>query len=122
MADVPSSSDIPYAGLPEPERKRLLQDEETVRTMTKMYCRAHHADAAEEDGLVPSCRACAEYAIARTRACPKQHKGNCDDCEIRCYNPAMREQIRQIMAYAGPRMMFTHPVMAVRHLRKKLAR
>jgi hypothetical protein len=28
----------------------------------------------------------------------------------------MREKIREVMRFSGPRMMFYHPVMAVRHL------
>ena len=28
----------------------------------------------------------------------------------------MRDQIRTVMRYSGPRMMTVHPVMAIRHL------
>ena len=28
----------------------------------------------------------------------------------------MRERIRQVMRWSGPRMLFHHPVLAVRHL------
>jgi hypothetical protein len=28
----------------------------------------------------------------------------------------MREKIRDVMRYAGPRMLLTHPVMAIAHL------
>ena len=35
---------------------------------------------------------------------------------VHCYQPQMREQIRQVMRYSGPRMLFHHPVMAIRHL------
>ena len=29
----------------------------------------------------------------------------------------MREQIRTVMRWSGPRMLFVHPVLAVRHMR-----
>ena len=35
---------------------------------------------------------------------------------VHCYQPQMRGQIRQGMRYSGPRMLFHHPVMAIRHL------
>ena len=35
---------------------------------------------------------------------------------VHCYQPQMREQIRQVMRYSGPRILFHHPVMAIRHL------
>jgi hypothetical protein len=28
----------------------------------------------------------------------------------------MREKIREIMRFSGPRMIFYHPIMAIRHL------
>ncbi len=28
----------------------------------------------------------------------------------------MRERVRVVMRYAGPRMLFRHPILAVRHL------
>ena len=33
----------------------------------------------------------------------------------RC-RPDMRKKIREVMRFSGPRMIFHHPVMAVRHL------
>jgi hypothetical protein len=43
-------------------------------------------------------------------------KPPCSKCPVHCYNPALRERIREVMRYAGPRMLGKHPVMAVRHL------
>ena len=43
-------------------------------------------------------------------------KPTCAKCPIHCYKPAMREQIRDVMRYAGPRMLKRHPVLAIRHL------
>ncbi|EHC60813.1 hypothetical protein LTSEJOH_4128, partial [Salmonella enterica subsp. enterica serovar Johannesburg str. S5-703] len=33
-----------------------------------------------------------------------------------CYQPAKREEMKQIMRWAGPRMLWRHPVLTVRHL------
>ena len=40
----------------------------------------------------------------------------CSNCRVHCYRPDMRERIREVMRFSGPRMMLYHPVMAVRHL------
>jgi hypothetical protein len=32
----------------------------------------------------------------------------------------MREKIRVVMRYAGPRMIYAHPIMGFRHLFKKM--
>jgi hypothetical protein len=34
---------------------------------------------------------------------------------VHCYQRERREQARVIMRYAGPRMMWEHPIMSVRH-------
>jgi hypothetical protein len=43
-------------------------------------------------------------------------KPTCANCETHCYRPAMREQVRVVMRYSGPRMLKLHPVLAVAHL------
>ena len=32
----------------------------------------------------------------------------------------MQEEIRKVMRYAGPRMLFVHPVLAIRHVKVTL--
>ena len=38
--------------------------------------------------------------------CRKQH----------CYQPEMREKIRTVMRWAGPRMLPVHPVLSIKHV------
>lgn len=95
-------------------RDRVLRDGGTSEHLART---AHLRD---DDGLCPDCASCIDYAIERTLRCPHEHKGNCEDCDIHCYAPAKRAQIRAIMAYAGPRMLTKHPIMAMRYLKKKL--
>ena len=40
----------------------------------------------------------------------------CSNCRVHCYNPQMREKIRMVMRFSGPKMIFYHPVAAVRHV------
>lgn len=103
------------------DQKRLERDNKTVVVMAQLYCHDHHCGLQDEDGLCPECRDVVLYAIERTERCPQLHKGVCELCSIQCYKPAMRQQIRTIMAYSGPRMITHHPIMVFRHVAKKLS-
>ncbi|WP_420213628.1 nitrous oxide-stimulated promoter family protein, partial [Klebsiella pneumoniae] len=40
----------------------------------------------------------------------------CKQCPVHCYQPAKREEMKQIMRWAGPRMLWRHPILTIRHL------
>ncbi len=93
---------------------RMLREEKTVAAMTRIYCRDHHGT---KEGLCADCDALLAYARARLAHCPYQErKSTCAKCPIHCYKPEMREKIRGVMRYAGPRMLLRHPLLAVLHL------
>ena len=58
--------------------------------------------------------------IARRRKTVGQKKPTCKKCPIHCYKPDMKEKMREAMRYAGPRMMWHHPIAAIRHLIREL--
>ncbi|MBQ9241406.1 MAG: nitrous oxide-stimulated promoter family protein [Duodenibacillus sp.] len=99
------------------ESGRLKRQADTLRVMIRMYCKARHR---HEDGGPSLCAECEEltrYALKRLACCPfGQEKPTCDHCKIHCFKPEYKERIRKAMAYAGPRLMFTHPLMALDHL------
>lgn len=100
-------------------RSRIEREKHTVRQMINLYCRAHHASG----GLCPECSALLEYTGKRLDKCPFQAgKTTCARCPVHCYQPEMREKIRKIMRYSGPRMLWRHPVSAVIHLLDKRRR
>lgn len=93
---------------------------ETVARMIEIYCRDHHGG---QDGLCPQCRELLDYAKKRLEKCPlKEDKPACSRCAIRCYRPGMRERIRAVMKYAGPRMICRHPMLTIRHYLNKKTR
>ncbi len=56
------------------------------------------------------------YAAARLQKCRFGiQKPTCAKCPVHCYSPQRREQIKEVMRYAGPRMVWTHPVLSLRH-------
>lgn len=98
----------------------LDRDRATLVAIGSIYCKAHHGSAAAGSKLCSECAELVEYAMVRTQKCPNNHEGNCKDCAIRCYNGAMRDRVKAMMAYSAPRMLVRHPVMTVRYLRKKI--
>ena len=103
-----------------PEQKRE-QEKATVGLMIELYCRGNHGT--RKGQLCPDCAALREYADARVDHCPHMAtKTFCSVCKTHCYKPEMREHIRQVMRWSGPRMLFHHPVLAVRHLMEKKSR
>ena len=94
--------------------RRLTRERRTVSLMIAMYCRAHHAPA---ERLCTQCAELEAYALARIEKCPfGADKPTCANCPVHCYNPEMRERVRVVMRYAGPRMLLRHPVLALLHL------
>jgi len=90
------------------------KEKEVVSLMIRLYCRKKHGT---KDGLCPECAELASYACARSDRCPfMEEKTFCSNCKVHCYEPEMREKIRAVMRFSGPRMIFYHPVMAVRHV------
>jgi hypothetical protein len=93
--------------------RRLRREAATIEAMIRLYCRNHHAPA---DGLCGDCQALRAFALRKLGRCPfGNDKPTCDRCTVHCYPPAKRERIREVMRYAGPRMLRHHPLMALRH-------
>lgn len=96
-------------------QKKREREKQIVSGMIRLYCRRRHKSGA--GGLCPQCRELMEYALERTEKCPfMETKTFCSQCKVHCYKPEMQERIREVMRFSGPRMMFWHPVMTVRHL------
>ena len=95
------------------EEKRT-KEKKVVTLMIRLYCRKVHGT---KTGLCPECEMLAEYACERSDKCPfMENKTFCSNCRVHCYRPEMRELIRQVMRFSGPRMILYHPVMAIEHL------
>lgn len=99
----------------------LEQEKKTIAKMIRIYCRANHRDSAaggaRKGDLCPECEEMLAYALLRIEKCPfKEGKDFCSNCKVHCYEPAMREKIRVVMRYSGPRMIYHDPPMAIRHI------
>ena len=95
------------------EAKRQ-REKAMVNEMIAFYCRKKHGT---RGGLCPDCAALAVYARQRSDRCPfMATKTFCSNCKVHCNQPEMREKIRDVMRFSGPRMLFVHPVAAIRHV------
>ena len=65
------------------------REKKMISQMIALYCRRNHHT---RGALCPECAA------------------------LNCYKPDMREKIRAVMRFSGPRMIFYHPVAAIRHV------
>ena len=66
--------------------------------------------------LCPECEHLRAYALARIARCPHMAtKTFCSVCPTPCYQAQMREQMRAVMRWAGPRMLWYRPWQALRH-------
>ena len=96
---------------------RLTEEKKVVGLMIRMYCR--HKEHNKE--LCSQCSELLDYATARLDRCKFGiSKPTCKKCPVHCYRKDMRERIRAIMRWAGPRMLLYHPVTAIRHLWKEM--
>lgn len=96
------------------EKKRLKERQIMAQIIEIYCCGKKHSPG---DGrLCDSCTQLLVYANKRTENCPYMAKKTfCSKCPAPCYSPDMRIQIKAVMRYAGPRMLFHHPIMVFRH-------
>ncbi len=96
---------------------RLTSEKRVVELMIRLYCR--HKEGNET--LCASCDELLRYAMTRLDRCRfADSKPTCRKCPIHCYKPEMKARIREVMRWAGPRMMIYHPVAAIKHALREI--
>jgi hypothetical protein len=80
--------------------------------MIDLYCLKNHGG-----NLCDDCNELKSYAVQRLINCPfGENKPVCSNCTVHCYKPDMRQRVRDVMRFSGPRMLFKHPYLAIMHL------
>ncbi|WP_216598080.1 nitrous oxide-stimulated promoter family protein [Propionispora sp. 2/2-37] len=96
------------------KNNRILREQVCIEKMILLYCKGVHQT---DDGLCVECRRLFGYARQRLERCIfSQDKPVCAKCPVHCYQKTMRQNIVLVMRYAGPRMLYKHPILALRHL------
>ncbi len=93
---------------------RIEREKRTLAVMVKMYCDHYH----DKIGSICSdCNELTEFANERINRCIFQDdKPVCSECLVHCYRMDMRDKIKTVMCFAGPKMIFHHPILGIRHL------
>lgn len=93
--------------------RRLAREWKTVTSMISIYCRDQHGGGE----LCPECRELTSYVNLRLERCRfGEDKPTCARCPVHCYQKARRDDIKAVMRYAGPRMLWEHPWLTLGHL------
>lgn len=96
-------------------KSRMKREWDTVETMIGIFCKDKHSPIEQE--LCNDCFELQQYAAEKLRKCRWQEdKPTCANCPIHCYRKSMAKKIKEVMRYAGPKMIYKHPIMAIRHL------
>ncbi|MEI8203232.1 MAG: nitrous oxide-stimulated promoter family protein [Bacteroidota bacterium] len=95
------------------QSKRIATEKATVKAMIEIYCKSNH----RQNTTCDDCVLLIEYALVRTDKCKYgNNKPACKVCSTHCYNKENRTKIKEIMRFSGPRMIFRHPILSIRHL------
>jgi hypothetical protein len=101
----------PLTPTPFPNR-RLAREWKTVTGMVHIYCREKHGTS-----LCDDCQGLMRYIGRRLDRCRfGADKPTCAKCPVHCYQRDRREQVKHVMRFAGPRMLWRHPWLSVCHL------
>ncbi|MCL1927476.1 MAG: nitrous oxide-stimulated promoter family protein [Treponema sp.] len=96
-------------------KSKIEREKQTVSLMIRIYCRGSEGNRE----LCNSCLDLLKYAHLRLSHCPYgNNKPACKRCTSHCYKPAMRDHIREVMRFSGPRMILHGPIEAFRHILK----
>lgn len=97
-------------------KKEDIKREKEKRIATLMilkYCKGNkHSETPCDD-----CNELIDYLVVRIDNCAfMETKTYCSNCKVHCFNPDMRANIKKVMKYSGPRMLFSDPIMAITHI------
>lgn len=94
--------------------KKREKEKKILQSMITVYCRGKHRFGKV---LCPECRKLLDYVLYRTEKCPfMETKTFCSACKVHCYSREMQMKMKEVMKYAGPRMIYHHPLLAISHI------
>lgn len=93
--------------------KKRDREKKVITEMVKLYCRKNHKNGE----LCDECNEVLNYSIKRIDNCKfMETKTFCSNCKSPCYSLKMKEKIKQIMKFSGPRMLLYHPILVIYHI------
>ncbi|CEO05663.1 Nitrous oxide-stimulated promoter [[Clostridium] sordellii] len=96
---------------------RIDKEKEIITLMINLYCKKKHGSLNNE--LCSECSDLEEYAHKRLTYCKfGNEKSSCKKCPIHCYKKDMREKVKEVMKFSGPRILIYNPLEYIRHIFK----
>lgn len=93
---------------------KIQKEKETVKRFIHLYCKKKHDSS--NNPLCSDCQNLLEYSHQRLDQCQYQEeKPTCRKCPVHCYKSTMRDEIRQVMRFSAPRILFRAPVVWIKH-------
>lgn len=90
--------------------QKIEKRKKVLSAMFAIYIKKHKKEKEEVNSLKA-------YAFQRIDKCPNVNDGiYCSSCKIHCFSDDKRKEIKKVMKYSGPRMIFYHPLMALDHM------
>lgn len=95
------------------EPKIIGREKRMLDAMVLIYCKANNCY-----GSAPcvKCTKLGVYAKSRLEHCRFQEKKPvCGRYDLTCYDLQNKDYAEEVFTYAGPRMMFEHPLLGIKH-------
>jgi len=92
----------------------IAKEKDVVLKMIRLYCEKKHGST--KDNLCLDCLDLLEYSHHRLNHCQYgDEKPTCRKCETHCYKPEMRQKIKDVMRFSGPRLALRAPIDWIKH-------
>lgn len=97
---------------------KIEREKKTIKLMIEIYCKKKHGMKNQE--LCEECQELLEYAHKRLSYCKfGENKSTCSRCPIHCYKKDMKEKVKEVMRFSGPRLIICNPIELIRHALNK---
>lgn len=94
---------------------KIEREKKTIKLMINIYCRKKHNN--KKEGLCEECNELLQYADKRLSYCKfGENKSTCAKCPIHCYKRDMKEKIKEVMKFSGPRLLIYNPIELFKHM------
>ncbi|APF24639.1 nitrous oxide-stimulated promoter family protein [Clostridium butyricum] len=93
---------------------RVNYEKQVIKLMIEIYCRKKHKG---NNKLCDDCQELLDYAHFRLSHCRfGDDKTTCGKCKIHCYKKDMREKVKDVMRFSGPRLILYKPIELIKHM------
>ncbi len=96
-------------------KRRVEREKRVIKLMIELYCHQKHQHKSK--GLCEECQGLLDYAHQRLSFCKfGDEKTTCQKCPIHCYKKEMKQQVKEVMRFSGPRVLIYSPIEFFRHM------